>query len=268
VLNAFTVDVEEWFHVCGVGGPLSREHWDELPSRVVSTTERVLRLLDRHAVQATFFVLGWVAERHPELVERIRESGHELASHGFFHRRLYELRPEELEEELDRSLEVLGSVKGFRAPEWSINDRSLWALDVLARKGFRFDSSMTPLRLIGNPAYPQEPYARSTAFGEILEFPPLVSRRLGQNVPSGGGWGLRMSAPPTVLKEIESRNRRGVPTALFLHPWELDPDPPRVNLPLHLRFSHYFRLGGFERRLGEVLAGARFGPMGKVLGVA
>ena len=158
-------------------------------------------------------------------------------------------------------------MNGFRAPEWSINDRSLWALEVLARKGFRFDSSMTPLRIIGNPRYAQEPHVLSTAAGELLEFPPLVDRRFGQNMPLGGGWGLRMSDPGRVVAAIDARNALGTPVALFVHPWEIDPDPPRVALPWPRRFAHYFRLTGFRDRLTRVLGGATFAPMGEVLGV-
>ncbi len=253
-----------------MGGPLREENWEKLPSRVVETTNALLDLLDRRNVRATFFVLGWVAERYPRLVEAIRSAGHEIASHGFSHRRAYELGPEAFTEDLDRSLRALSdagvkSVLGYRAPEWSINDRSLWALEILAARGLRFDSSMTPLRLIGNPAYSEVPHRRSTPSGDILEFPPLVGRRFGQNYPLGGGWGLRMHAPREVLRRIEKRNRRGLPAALFVHPWELDPDPPRVRLPLGHRFAHYFRLDGFAQRLDAILAGAAFAPMRQVL---
>lgn len=268
--NAFTVDVEEWFHICGVRGELDEAHWLTLPSRVVDTTNLLLDMLDRRQVAATFFVLGWIAERYPELVARICSGGHEIASHGHVHRRVYELSPEDFELDLDRSVRALrvagaAPIAGYRAPEWSINDRSLWALDLLAKHGFRFDSSMTPLRLIGNPSYPQTPHKKTTVHGDLLEFPPLVARRLGQNYPIGGGWGLRMQAPRTVLREIDRRNQRGVPVALFVHPWEIDPDPPRVRLPVGLRFAHYFGLEGFARRLDEILAGARFAPMGEIL---
>jgi polysaccharide deacetylase family protein (PEP-CTERM system associated) len=269
VRNALTVDVEEWFHVCGVGA-LSRDRWDALPSRVVPNTRDLLTLFDRTGARATFFVLGWVAERYPALVREILAAGHEVASHGHLHRRIYELTPEEFAADLDASRAALraagaGDVIGFRAPEWSINDRSLWALDVLARKAFAYDSSMTPLRIIGNPAYPQNPHTRSTDGGDLLEFPPLVGRRLGQNVPLGGGWGLRMARPRDVLAAIESRNAAGQPVALFLHPWEIDPNPPRVPLPWPQRFAHYFRLDGFARRLEDMLRAAAFGPMRDVL---
>jgi len=268
--NAFTVDVEEWFHICGVGGAFEEENWTELPSRVVETTNRLLELLDHRNIRATFFVLGWVANRYPHLVARIRSAGHEVASHGYSHRRVYELGPLAFAKDLDRSLGALSlagaePVLGYRAPEWSINDRALWALEILARRGMLYDSSMTPLRLIGNPSYSEIPHSQRTPSGEIVEFPPLVGRRLGQNYPLGGGWGLRMHSPRTVLRRIEERNNRGLPAALFVHPWELDPDPPRVRLPLGHRFAHYFRLDGFAKRLDEILAGAAFAPMGTVL---
>jgi polysaccharide deacetylase family protein (PEP-CTERM system associated) len=273
VLNFLTVDVEEWFHVCGVGGPLAPEAWDALPSRVETTTDKLLDLLARRQAIATFFVLGWVAERHPLLIDRIVSAGHEVASHGWGHTRVYEQQPDLFEEDLRRAAAALrsagaGAPLGFRAPEWSINDRSLWALDVLARAGYRYDASMTPLRLMGNPAYPQSPYVRDTAAGPLWEVPPLVGRRLGQNYPLGGGWGLRMSRPVRVLREIARRNRQGQPVTLFVHPWEVDPDPPRVSLPPALRFSHYFRLAGFSARLEEILAGARFTSIRDGLGIA
>ena len=270
--NCLTVDVEEWFHICGVGGPLAREHWDTLPSRVVQNTRQLLDLLDRCQSRATFFVLGWVADRHPQIVRDILAGGHEIGSHGQYHVPVYDLSEQAFADEIDRSLDALkaagaDSVRGFRAPQWSINDRSMWALDVLAAKGFAFDSSLAPLRLIGNPAYPQQPHRRKTGGGELMEFPPLVSRRLGQNFPLGGGWGLRMTRPADVLAAIERRNRDHVPVALFVHPWEFDPDPPHVRLPWAKRFVHYFRLDGFESRLETILRGSAFAPMGEVLGL-
>lgn len=273
MVNFLTIDVEEWFHICGVGGPLAQPAWDALPSRVESTTGLLLDLLGRRHVTATFFVLGWVADRHPRLVERILQAGHEIASHGWAHRRVYELTSASFADDLRqaaRALEAAGAPApvGFRAPEWSINDRSDWALEVLAREGYRYDASMTPLRLIGNPRYPQRPHLRETGHGRLLEVPPLVGRRFGQNYPLGGGWGLRMSRPATVLREIERRNRAGQPATLFVHPWELDPDPPRVALPPALRFSHYFRLPGFAARLEEIVAGAEFGAIRTALAVA
>lgn len=272
MLNALTVDVEEWFHVCGAGPGRDPDRWQDLPARVVANTRDLLGVLERGGARATFFVLGWVAARYPSLVREILAAGHEVGSHGHLHRRVYELTPDEFAADLDASTAALRAagvrrLAGFRAPEWSINDRSLWALDVLARKHFRYDSSMTPLRIIGNPAYPQAPHARQTASGPIVEFPPLVARRFGQNVPLGGGWGLRMADPAAVVHAIARRNAAGRPVALFIHPWEIDPDPPRMTLPWPQRFAHYFRLEGFRRRLEQVICGATFCPMGDVLGM-
>jgi polysaccharide deacetylase family protein (PEP-CTERM system associated) len=270
VRNCLTVDVEEWFHICGVEDALARTNWEQLPSRVVENTRDLLDLLHRCGVRGTFFVLGWVAERYPDLVREIARAGHEIGSHGHLHRRVYELTPATFAADLDRSVAALAaagvrSVAGFRAPEWSINDRSLWAIDVLAQKRFRFDSSMTPLRIIGNPRYPQAPHARATPDGTVWEFPPLVERRLGQNLPLGGGWGLRMARPERVIRTIEHHNRRGTPVALFVHPWEIDTDPPHTALPWTKHFVHYFRLAGFKRRLEQILRATAFAPMGEVL---
>ena len=267
--NVLTVDVEEWFHVCGVNGALSREHWPSLPSRVVSTTDRLLDMLDRTGIRATFFVLGYVAEHHPQLVERIAKAGHEIGSHGHMHDRVYTLTAETFEADLDRSVAALAAcgvpaVQGFRAAEWSINDRSLWALDVLVRKGFRFDSSMAPLRIIGNPTYPQAVHTRQTAAGSIVECPPAVARRFGNQMPFGGGWGLRMSRPRTVLRALEGRERAGLVSTFWVHPWEIDDDPPRMRLPAGKHFAHYFCLNGFATRLETILKGATFGPLGSV----
>ena len=270
--NCLTVDVEEWFHVCDTKG-LAFEHWDTLPSRVVDTTRDVLDLLDACGVLGTFFVLGWIADRYPGLVEEIVRAGHEVGSHGYLHQRVYELTPESFARDLEAGRAALAAagvqnVRGYRAPEWSINDRSLWALEALARAGFTFDSSMAPMRIVGDPDYPKQPHARSTSCGDVLEFPPLVDRRFGQNMPLGLGWGLRMTAPSRVIRVIEDRNTRGIPVALAVHPWEIDPDPPRVRLPPAKSFAHYFRLGGFRGRLERILRGAAFAPMGEVLGLS
>ncbi len=265
--NVLTVDVEEWFHVCGDDDALAPDRWPALPTRVVETTDRLLDLLDRVQVTGTFFVLGYVAERHPRLLERIGGAGHEIGSHGHMHLRVYELTPETFAADLDRSLAALAAcgvagVQGFRAPEWSINDRSLWALDVLARKGFVYDSSMAPMRIVGNPAYPRTPHRRQTASGSILECPPAVIRRFGWDMPFGGGWGLRMRRPRAVLRELDARARAGVTSVFWVHPWEIDPDPPSVRLSAGRHFAHFFRLPGFAGRLEAILRRAPFGPLG------
>ena len=266
--NAITVDVEEWFHVCGVPG-LSREHWDALPSRVELTTRLLLEDLAHAGARATFFVLGAVAERCPALVGEILAAGHDVGSHGHWHDRAYDLGPDGFTADLRRSLHALRAagvdrIAGFRAPEWSINDRSLWALDTLAREGIALDASMAPVRIVGRVDYPRAPHVRQTSGGPIVETPPLVADRLGQVMPIGWGWGLRMTSPRQLLRTVERVNARGLPAVLTVHPWEIDPDPPRVTLPPRLRFAHYFRLDGFRERLTTMLEHGDFGALAEV----
>jgi polysaccharide deacetylase family protein (PEP-CTERM system associated) len=222
--------------------------------------------MDRASRRATFFVLGWVADRHPELVGEIRAAGHEIGSHGHAHARVYELDVDAFVADLRRSVHAIEAAGGsrvriFRAPEWSINDRSLWALPLLVREGFHTDASMAPLRIVGRVSYPRHPHVRRTAEGAILEVPPFVADRFGHVMPMGWGWGLRMCSPRRVLRSIEAANEAGMPAVLTVHPWELDPDPPRVSLPPRLRFAHYFRLAGFRTRLAAILHGADFGAL-------
>ena len=263
--NAFTVDVEDWFHICGVEA-LGPPVWDQLPSRVHLTTHLLLEELARADVTATFLFLGWVVERYPNLVEEVLRAGHCVGSHSFWHRHVFNLTADAFEVDLNASLHALRGagahdVRSFRAPEWSINENSLWAFEVLARNGIKVDASMAPLRLVGNPRGPRHPHLRSTAAGQVLEMPPLVAHRFGQVMPIGWGWGLRMSSPARVLRTINEENRLGRPAVLTVHPWELDPDPPRVQLPRRLRFAHYFRLDGFISRLREVLDQGSFGTL-------
>jgi polysaccharide deacetylase family protein (PEP-CTERM system associated) len=266
--NAITVDVEEWFHICGFG-PLSQERWDSLPSRVVFTTRALLEELDRAGVRATFFVLGWVAERHPGLVGEIRAAGHDIGSHGHRHARVHEIDPQTFVADLRQSVAALRAagverIDAFRAPEWSIDDRSLWALECLVREGITLDASMAPVRIVGSVDYPRAPHVRDTPAGPIFEVPPLVVDRFGHAMPIGWGWGLRMTSPRRMLRTIESVNAAGLPAVLTVHPWEIDPEPPRVSLPPRLRFAHYFRLGGFRERLAAFLPAADFGALSDV----
>ena len=152
----------------------------------------------------------------------------------------------------------------FRAPEWSVNDRSLWALDVLVEEGFRLDASMAPLTMVGSVTFPRHPHVRHDVAGPIVEVPPLVADRFGQVMPLGWGWGLRMSSPRRVLDAIERLNHRGQPAVLTVHPWEIDPDPPRVRLPARLALRALLPPGGFADRLRTILSGGHFGPIGRI----
>jgi polysaccharide deacetylase family protein (PEP-CTERM system associated) len=267
IRNAFTVDLEDWFHICAAGAALAPGNWDRLSSRVELTTRMLLDLLDAANVRATFFVVGWVAERHASLVDTVKRAGHEIGSHSYIHEKAYDLGRERFRADVRESVRVLSAIAGgpvtmFRAPEWSINDRSPWALEVLVDEGFTLDASMAPVKLVGAVSYPRYPHIRNTPAGPITEVPPLVADRFGQVMPMGWGWGLRMSSPRRVLRTIDAVNRAGRPAILTVHPWELDPNPPRVRLPARLHFAHYFRLSGFRNRLRDVLQGTAFGRLG------
>lgn len=264
--NAFTVDVEDWFHICGVEDRLPRAAWAGLPSRVEDTTRWLLDDLARANVTATFFVVGWVAERFPALVGDIARAGHEVGAHSYEHRRTWELGPEEFAADLTRNLLVLGDggvhdVRAFRAPEWSADDRAPWAPALLRQAGFTVDASRAPVPVVGSRRYPRRPYPLATPAGPILEVPPLVVDRWGCAYPLGWGWALRHATPSHVARAVERQNRRGDPAVLTVHPWEIDPNPPRVRLPLPLAFAHYHRLGGFRQRLRALLASIDLGPV-------
>jgi len=264
--NAFTVDVEDWFHICGVDDRLPASGWDRLESRVVPTTRILLEDLAHAGHRGTFLIVGWVAERFPALVREIRDGGHEIGLHSHWHRRAYELSPEAFRQDLRDNRAAVGAagagaVVAFRAPEWSIDHRAPWALAILAEEGIRLDASRAPVARVGSPSLPRRPHPIATAAGALLELPPLVGRLAGQAVPLGWGWGLRKAEPAAVVEAITANNRQGDPAVLTVHPWEIDPEPPYVRLPPSLAFAHYYRLSGFRARLREVLAGAEFGPL-------
>jgi polysaccharide deacetylase family protein (PEP-CTERM system associated) len=267
--NAFTVDVEDWFHICGVDDRLPMSAWDRLESRVVPTTRLLLDDLDAAGARGTFLVVGWVAERFPELVGEIASAGHEIGLHGHRHRRVYDLTPDEFRSDLRDNVQALratgvAQVRTFRAPEWSLNERAPWALPILVEEGMRVDASRAPVARVGSPGYPRRPHPIATTAGALLEVPPLVGALAGQAVPLGWGWGLRKAEPADVLEAIAASNRRGDPAVITVHPWEIDPRPPRVRLPAPLAFAHYFKLSGFRTRLRAMMSGAAFGPLGEL----
>ena len=261
--NLLTVDVEDWFHICGVGQWLPRNRWDRLESRVAPNTLALLDLFDRFQAKATFFVLGWVAERQPDLVREIARRGHEVASHGYRHQRVYTLSRPDFERDLNRSLEILTplagrSINGYRAPEWSIRRDSLWALDILRQAGLRYDASMAPLPVIGHQDGPRGIHRRRTRYGTLWEVPPLVGPTPWGNLPVGGGWGLRIFPASLIRFFIRRQNRRHGPALLFFHPREVDPAPPRLRLPLVKRFVVSAGLCPTAGRLMALLQDFRF----------
>ncbi|MBN2021544.1 MAG: DUF3473 domain-containing protein [Pirellulales bacterium] len=267
------MDVEDYFQVSGFERNVRREDWDDYASRVVGNTGRLLDLLDRHEVKGTFFVLGWVGRRHPELVRRIHGRGHEIASHGFWHRLVYDQSPEEFRRDVVESRDVLADAIGeridvYRAPSFSITKRSLWALDVLVEEGFRVDSSVFPVLhdRYGIPGAQRGIHRVATSAGAIWEFPMPTVRLAGRSVPVGGGGYFRLYPIGWSLRWLARVNRER-PFVFYVHPWEIDPDQPRIpTRGLLSRARHYVNLASTERKLGVLLARFRFGRIRDVIG--
>ncbi|NVM24662.1 MAG: DUF3473 domain-containing protein [Desulfobacterales bacterium] len=270
VENILTVDVEDWFHICGIERLIPEASWHQLESRVRMNTMKILEVLRRKGVKATFFVLGFIAERHPDLIKRIEGAGHEIATHGYAHRRVYEMSPDTFRQDLKKAASIISAitgypVKGYRAPEWSIRDDSLWALDILQQEGFEYDSSMAPLRIIGNPDYATIPYRLILDQGHLWELPPLVAPTPLVNLPLGGGWGLRIFPYNLIRSNILKLNNQGRPAVIFLHPREFDLDNPRIRLPLVKKFVLDARIERTGKRLARLLDDFSFTSVSAVL---
>ncbi len=271
--NALSVDLEEYFQVSNFAHRISREDWDRLPSRVEDSTRRLLDAFDETGSRATFFMLGWVAERHPALAREIAARGHEVACHGFQHELVYDLGPEAFRADLRRARGAIEdacgvAVQGYRAPSYSITRDSLWALPILAEEGFRFDSSIFPIRhhRYGIPDFHRSPVRIDLGGGgSILEF-PLTTAQFGPlRLPLAGGAYLRFLPGPLFRWAFGRLAGAGEPTVLYLHPWEVDPEQPRQEVSWPVRVNHYHRLEQTERRLRRLLEAHRFAPLGEVL---
>ena len=256
--NLLTVDLEDWFHICEAEHLLPRKDWDRFPSTVVNDTEKLLGLLKRSGSRATFFVLGYVAERHPDLIHQIHEMGHEIAYHGWDHELIYRLAPHEFRHVLQKGIKRIESLigkrpPGFRAPQWSINDSSSWALAVLPEEGFLYDSSMAPLRFIGNEAYPRVPHQVSTPAGSLWELPPWTLKTPLGHYPAGGSWGLRCLPYPILKQSVRRLNRRGVPAVFYFHPPEFGCRHSVAGLPPAKGFVLHARIWRTETQLLRLL---------------
>lgn len=278
--NALTIDVEDYFQVTAFEGVVNRRDWVVYPSRVQDNTRRVLDLLDEYSLKGTFFVLGWVAEHFPALIHAIADRGHEVACHGYAHTLIYTQDQAAFRQDLRRAKGVLEKiigrpVLGYRAPSYSITARSLWALDILIQEGFIYDSSVFPVHHdnYGIPGAERFPHVIERPDGCIHEFPPttyaveVFGRRLV--APIAGGGYLRLLPARLVrhaMRQINTRERQ--PVVLYFHPWEIDPDQPRIRASLKSRFRHYLNLDVMEDKLRLLFLGLKFGPMASVLNLA
>ncbi len=258
-IHAMTVDVEDWFQVQAFAGTIGRDAWDSLPRRVEANTDRMLALFEEARVHATFFTLGWVADRHPALVRRIVAAGHELASHGYAHRLVHEQSPADFAEDVGRARRVLEdtggvAVLGYRAPTFSINARNPWAFDVLASEGYAYSSSVYPIRhdLYGMPGAPRTPHR--VAGGALLEIPMTTLRLAGRVLPCAGGGYFRLLPYALFRAGLRRAGRDGVRGLFYTHPWEIDPGQPRVPAaPRLARFRHTVNLDRTAGRIARLL---------------
>jgi polysaccharide deacetylase family protein (PEP-CTERM system associated) len=264
--NALTIDVEDYYQVTAFSGRIARADWINLPSRVEANTTRLLDEISAAGFQATFFVLGWVAESHPHLIRRIADLGHEVGCHSAEHRSVYQMTPSEFREDTKRAKVALEAatgqqVYGYRAPSFSIRDDSTWAFEILAELGFQYDSSVFPVKHpnYGMPHSSRFPYRIETNSGPIVEFPMSTIEFGGVRSPLGGGAYLRFLPywyTRWALRHVNERE--GHPVCVYIHPWELDPEQPRMKGSLTARMRHYFGLRGAGRKLHNLLADFEF----------
>jgi polysaccharide deacetylase family protein (PEP-CTERM system associated) len=272
VVNAMTIDVEEHFHVSVFDGLIPRSRWPELESRVCANTEKLLGIFSEAGVTATFFVLGCVAERFPLLVRTIAGMGHEIASHGYGHRLVYDQTPAAFREDVRRAKRLLeqasrGPVVGYRAPSYSVTPRSLWALDILIEEGYQYDASIFPIRhdRYGIPLSPRHAYVVRRAAGTMFETPASTARWAGLNVPVAGGGYFRILPYAWTRWGIRRINCvEGRAAIFYMHPWEIDPDQPRLPVAALSRFRHYHNLHCAEARLKQLLREFRFAAMNAI----
>lgn len=271
--HAMTVDVEDYYHVAALQSAIPVSDWENWPSRVENNTHRLLDLFDQKAIKATFFVLGWVAERHPQLVREIHRRGHEVASHGYSHQLVYNQTPDVFREETLRAKQLLEDlvqtpVLGYRAASYSITRRSLWAIDILVEAGFRWDSSIFPVRhdRYGIPRSPTHPYRLSTANGgHLTELPLTTASLLGMRLPAAGGGYFRLY-PYWLSRWLFQRASRDGAGIFYLHPWEVDPEQPVVEgISTLSKFRHYNNLDQCMTRLDRMLDAFRFGTVSATL---
>ena len=273
IANALTIDVEDYFQVAALAEAVDHEDWHSMEYRVEANTHRLLELLERHETRATFFTLGWVAEKSPGLVRDIQKAGHEVASHGYSHQLIYNQTPEVFREETRRSKKILEDITGepitgYHAASYSITNQSRWALDILAEEGFVWDSSIFPVHhdRYGMPGTPRWPHRLTTDNGhELAEFPLSTLKFPGYTLPIAGGGYFRLFPYWFSRWGLGSINRQGQPFVFYLHPWEVDPGQPRLDVKWFSRFRHYNNLDVCEQRLEQLLGHFRFTAMGDVL---
>lgn len=267
MINALSIDVEDWYQTAVFD--LKVEQWDDHKSRVYCNTERIIEILSAYNVKATFFIVGWIAQRYPEVVKLISDRGHEIAAHGYYHKLVYRQSREEFKEDLIKTIVAIEKIYnkkiiGYRAPAWSIDERTLWALDMLKEQGIKYDSSIMIFKtyLYGYPSGPRYPeYIRDN----MMEFPASTIRLLRKNIPFSGGFYLRL-LPYSIIKHwLKKLNRNGKPGLVYIHPWEIDSQRQKYPLGMKDRFIQYYNCKTVEKKLVRLIKDFQFAPICEVL---
>jgi len=281
MLNALTIDVEDYFQVEAFASVIDPKKWENYPSRVEINTKKILDILDEYQINATFFCLGWVAERQSDLIKEILARGHEVASHGYAHQPIYKQSPDIFRQDIRKTKKILEDITGkpvfgYRAPTYSITQKTLWALEILAEEGYKYDSSIFPIRhdLYGIPDAPRFPFnvnmlIPSNVQTRLIEFPLTTLRILNLNIPIAGGGYFRLFPYVFVKKALKHINVKEKKLFIFyFHPWELDPNQPRINhIPWRSRFRHYVNLDKTEKKLKKLLSDFKFSTVLEVLSI-
>ena len=266
--NIISVDVEEWFHPEALQERFPRDTWDRQPQRVRGNMEKLLGLFEEKGIKATFFTLGWVAQKDPQIIKDIVSGGHELASHGSYHRMVTKMTPEEFREDLKTSLDILQDISGekvlgFRAPTFSVVKETFWSLEIMAELGLRYDSSVYPIwhDRYGVPDAPRKRYVAFEKNGlKLDEFPMSTMQWFGKNMPFGGGGYLRIFPNAITRMGIRKMNRENLPAIMYMHPWEFDAEQPRLNLGRLQSWRHYYNIDKNLEKLAQLLDAFEWGP--------
>jgi polysaccharide deacetylase family protein (PEP-CTERM system associated) len=276
ITNALTIDVEDWFHICGVNDYIKPTEWDKYESRVMMNTNKILDILRAKNTKATFFILGYVAERIPEIVEKIHAEGHEIGTHGYSHTPIYDHTQECFIDDLTRSISAIESITkekviGHRAASFSITTNTMWALNILADIGMKYDTSIFPVKhsRYGMPDTPRFPYIIDNleGNGKIIEFPLSTMRIFNRNIGFCGGAYFRLFPYPVILWGIKTINQDGYPAIVYIHPWEIDYKQPRIQLPMKRKIIHYLNLRRTLPKLRRLLSDFKFNSVREVLSI-
>ncbi len=276
IINALSFDIEDWFHMVEIEAVADPRKWDGYESLVERHTDWILQTIGDAGVRGTFFILGWIAERYPQLVQRIAEAGHEVATHSYWHRKCYDLPQQELREDLEQSIDVIEQaagkkVLGFRAPSFSITPGSEWVFDVLLDLGLKYDASLFPARR-GHGGYPcpvrAHVFEKTPSGRSMPELPMSVMRFMGRPLPFSGGGYVRLLPPWLIRRGFDQLNAQGIPAVVYLHPRDFAPECPRVPMPLHRRFKCYVGLHSTAGKLKMLLERYRFDTCASLLKIS